>query len=126
MVDDLDKLPYGATPLDPDENEGLKHPHITTRGELDHLESANIAEGLIWLDKQKTPDMLTDAFARKLHMKLFGEVWEWAGIYRTTEKNIGVDPLQISTQLRLLLDDVQYWIEKKIYPPYRNSYAFSP
>ena len=36
--------PEGATPLDPDEREGLKHKHITTRGELNELEQANIQE----------------------------------------------------------------------------------
>jgi fido (protein-threonine AMPylation protein) len=34
--------PEGATPLDPDELDGLKFRHITTRSELDELEQANI------------------------------------------------------------------------------------
>ncbi len=37
--------PEGATPLDPDEMEGLKFPHIETRGELDQLEQQNIQDG---------------------------------------------------------------------------------
>ena len=41
--------PDGATPLDPDELEGLKQKHITTRGELNELEQANIEAGLLWL-----------------------------------------------------------------------------
>ncbi|MCA8892609.1 MAG: hypothetical protein KDA56_12485, partial [Hyphomonas sp.] len=41
--------PDGATPLDPDELEGLRFDHITTRGELDELEQANIQTGLLWL-----------------------------------------------------------------------------
>jgi len=40
------KYPDGATPLDPDEMEGLKHPHIGTRGELEQLEQQNIQDGL--------------------------------------------------------------------------------
>ena len=48
-------------------------------------------------------------FVRRLHARLFGDVWEWAGIYRLREKNIGVDPLQIAMQLRTLLDDARYW-----------------
>ena len=35
----------GATPLDPDEMEGLRFRHITTRGELDELEQVNIESG---------------------------------------------------------------------------------
>ena len=36
--------PEGATPLDPDEAEGLLLSHITTRAELDRWEQENIAE----------------------------------------------------------------------------------
>jgi fido (protein-threonine AMPylation protein) len=32
---------------------------------------------------------------RLLHKKMFGDVWIWAGEYRTTEKNIGITPYQI-------------------------------
>jgi len=38
-----DDDPEGATPLDPDELEGLKFKHITTRGELDELEQSNFS-----------------------------------------------------------------------------------
>ena len=38
--------PDGATPLDPDEIRGLKFDHVTTRGELDELEQANITQAL--------------------------------------------------------------------------------
>ena len=53
---------------------------------------------------------------RRLHTQLFGEVWKWAGHFRLTEKNIGVDPLQIAVQLRVLLDDARHWAEKQSYP----------
>ena len=109
--------PEGATPLYPDEMEGLRYKHIATRGELDELEQANIDEGLQWLKKQKNPDVLTEGFVRDLHEKLFGKVWRWAGTFRRTEKNIGVDPIQIAVQLIQLLDNTQYWIEHVTYPP---------
>jgi fido (protein-threonine AMPylation protein) len=51
---------------------------------------------------------------------LFGDIWKWAGIFRKTEKNIGINPIHISTQLRLLLDDVRFWIEHKTYSPIVN------
>jgi Fic-DOC domain mobile mystery protein B len=107
----------GATPLDPDEMEGLLYSHITTRGELDELEQANIVEGMQWLKKQKKPDILTEKFVRELHKRLFGKVWKWSGSFRRTEKNIGVDPIQIAIQLRQLLDNAKYWIDHKTYPP---------
>lgn len=45
--------PEDATPLDPDEWQGLKFPHITTRGELDELEQANIEQGLAWVPRRR-------------------------------------------------------------------------
>ncbi|PIE42050.1 MAG: cell filamentation protein Fic [Gammaproteobacteria bacterium] len=116
MTDDY-HYPDGATPLDPDELDGLKFKHVTTRGELDQLEQAGITEGLKWLDKQKNPDVLSEAFVIELHRRLFGRVWKWAGTFRRTEKNIGVDPIQIAIQLRQLLDDARYWVEHDTYPP---------
>lgn len=109
--------PEGATPLDPNELSGLLYQHVSTRGELDQLEQANITEGLRWLNKQKTPNVLTEGFVCELHKRLFSKVWQWAGSFRTTEKNIGVDPTQIAIKLRQLLDDTQYWIENKTYSP---------
>ncbi|NOX09214.1 MAG: mobile mystery protein B [Gammaproteobacteria bacterium] len=110
--------PDGATPLDPDEMNGIKFPHITTRGQLDQMEHVNIQEGLRWLNRIQHTDMFTNQFVRKLHEKLFGNVWNWAGTFRQTEKNIGINPVQISQQLRVLLEDAQYWIKNKTYPPY--------
>ncbi len=111
------EYPEGATPLDHDEIEGLKHKHVTTRAELDHLEQGNIQMGLGWLGRTRKKDILNEEFVREMHKRLFGEVWEWAGRFRTTGKNIGVDAVQIGAQLRMLLDDTKYWIENKTYSP---------
>ncbi len=67
--------PEGAMPFDPDKMEGFKFKHVTTRGQLEHLEQANIQEGLRWLSRRKNADILNEAFVRGLHKKLFGEVW---------------------------------------------------
>jgi len=120
MTDDYSNLvdyPDGATPPDPDELDGLKFKHVSTRGELDQLEQAGITEGLKWLDKQKNPDVLSEAFVLELHKRLFGSVWKWAGTFRRAEKNIGVDPIQVAIQLRQLLDDAKYWVEHGTYSP---------
>jgi Fic-DOC domain mobile mystery protein B len=109
--------PEGATPLDADDIEGLKFKHITTRLQLDELESANITATLRWIERRRTGDILTDEFVRVLHKRLFGGVWIWAGTYRLTEKNIGIDPLQISVQVRILLDDARFWVEYSVFPP---------
>lgn len=116
--------PEGATPLDPDEIAGLKFKHITTRGELDELEQANIEQGLRWLARRRGGDILTDYFVRNLHVRLFGDVWEWAGSFRLTEKNIGIDPFQILVQLRMHLDNARHWAENGIYRPLEAAARF--
>lgn len=109
--------PEGATPLDPDEVRGLKHRHVTTRGELDELEQANMQLGVAWLARKRNRDVLTLEFLRKFHGKLFGDVWRWAGTFRLTEKNIGVAPSQVAVQLQALCDDVRFWAENATWPP---------
>jgi Fic-DOC domain mobile mystery protein B len=110
--------PAGSTPLDPDERVGLKHPHLSTREELDVLEQINIQQGLQWLRRRrKKQDVLEVSFLRELHRRLFGEVWSWAGQFRTTEKNIGVDPIHIPVRLHLLLEHAAYWVRWQTYTP---------
>lgn len=111
------EYPAGATPLDVDELAGLKFKHITTRGELDELEQANIQSGLLWLSRLRHNDVLTDAFALMLHKRLFGDVWSWAGTFRRTGKNIGIDPIHIGVELRTLLDDARYWAAHGTFDP---------
>lgn len=116
--------PDGATPLEPEEREGLKHNHITTRGELDELEQANIEQGLAWIARRRSGDIFDDAFVRRLHSELFGAVWTWAGSYRRSEKNIGIDPAQVATQLRMLLGDARHWAGASVFPPLEAAARF--
>lgn len=109
--------PYGATPLDPNERDGLRFGHVTTRGQLDELEQANVESGLIWLRQRRRADVLTESFTRELHRRLFGDVWRWGGTFRLREKSIGVDPRQISTRLRDLLDDADFWADHNTFTP---------
>lgn len=113
----LEVYPEGATPLDRDELAGIKHKYVSRRSELDHLEQSNILEGVRWLQKQKSPDVLSESFLCELHKRLFGSVWRWAGTYRKTEKNIGVAPYSIPVDLRTLLDDAKFWVEHGTYKP---------
>ena len=105
------KYPEGATPIDPDEIDGLLLTHITTRGELDRWEQDNIVEALAWLDKAKPTDILNEQFIKKLHNRMFCNVWKWAGHFRKTDKNIGGSWYQISISLKNLCDDVRLWIK---------------
>jgi Fic-DOC domain mobile mystery protein B len=116
--------PEGATPLGPDEMQGLKFQHIQTRGELDELEQANIQEALLWLSARKRGDILQEEFVRALHRRLFGDVWEWAGTFRQRELNIGINPLQVAVQLRMLLDNARYWVEHGVHEPLEAAARF--
>lgn len=117
-----ESLPFGATPLDPDESEGLIQSHVSTRGELDELEEANIQEGLSWahdkaLRRGKRTDVLTEDFLYELHQQMFGAVWEWAGQVRKTDKNIGLDKFHVRPEVRKLVEDAHYWRENEVYSP---------
>jgi Fic-DOC domain mobile mystery protein B len=109
MAFDLD-TPPGATPLDPDELASLIPNHITTQAELNEWEQLNIVQGDTWARKQRK-EILDEGFLRRLHRQMFGETWRWAGSFRKSDKNIGVDWLKIGVEVKRLLDDVRYQIE---------------
>lgn len=113
------ELVDGQTPLDEEEKEGLLIHTITTRGELDEFEQQNIERAIKWTmgRKFKPEQILSEDFVKRLHEKMYGEVWTWAGEFRKTNKNIGVDRSQVPTELRKLLDDCKFWIENGTYTP---------
>ncbi len=115
---DLDYID-GQTPLDEDEKEGLLIPTIATRGELDEFEQQNIEQAVQWTLTRnfRQQAIFTEAFVRDLHKRMYGKVWAWAGEFRKTNKNIGVDKWQIPVELKTLLDDVNYWAEHNTYLP---------
>ena len=106
----------GQTPLTPEELEGLIPSHITLRGELNEAEQINIVEAQSWGYKRNR-SVLSLKFLNDLHKRMFGTVWKWAGQYRKTGKNIGVDAYMIQIALKELVDDVTYWIEHSTYVP---------
>lgn len=107
------------TPLDEEEKEGLLIPTIATRGELDEFEQQNIEQAVQWtLGRSFKPDTIfSENFVRMVHKRMYADVWAWAGEFRKTNKNIGIDKWQIASELRYLLDDVRYWHENNTYPP---------
>jgi len=113
---DLDYM-NGQTPLDEDEKDGLLIPTITNRGELDEFEQLGVEKANEWLLPKNfsLSKILSEEFVKELHNKMFGDIWKWAGEFRRTNKNIGVDKFMIGMELKNLLDDCNYWIEKKIF-----------
>ncbi|MCH2547466.1 MAG: mobile mystery protein B [Alphaproteobacteria bacterium] len=107
----------GQTPLDEDEKRDLI-PTILTREDLDRFEQENILEARQWVMQKSVlarQDIFTESFILNLHKRMYGHVWKWAGQYRKSNKNIGVDSYQIPVELRKLLDDAKYWLEHDTY-----------
>lgn len=111
------EYPEGTTPIEPDEAEGLLLTHITTRGELDRWEQDNIVEVLTWLEMTRPTDILNEQFVKDLHRRMFTNVWNWAGHFRRSDKNIGGPWHQISTNLQNLFNDAHIWIDLQEKPP---------
>ena len=111
------KYPTGATPLDPDETGGLLLSHITTREELNHWEQMNIGEAEEWAFNRKHKDLLSQSFICRLHKKMFGSIWAWAGQFRKSMKNLGVQPWQIALEVSQLCQDTSEWIKSATYEP---------
>lgn len=103
-----------STPLTEEEKDGLKLKWITNRAELNELETKGIIDAEIWLLTNKK-NILNENFIKMLHKKMFGNIWKWAGKFRTTERNIGVAPYQIQPNLKVLFDDINYWIDNKTF-----------
>jgi Fic-DOC domain mobile mystery protein B len=117
MTDPLiDAEDDAATPLTPEERHDLIPSYITTRDQLNEVEQLGISEADRWAFSRKR-DVLDERFLLSLHKRMFGDVWKWAGSFRTTPRNIGVEAYQIAVDLRQLLDDVRYWVEHATYPP---------
>ena len=108
---------YGQTPISEEEKEGLLIKTISTRNDLDEFEQQNIESAVEWTLKQnfKADRILTIDFITEVHRRMFNKVWRWAGTFRNTNKNIGVDKFKIWEEMKKILDDCKYWIENETY-----------
>lgn len=100
----------GETPLD--DISGLKITNINTRAELDEAEADNILDA--YLKYTISPENLKGIkfdtlFLQELHRDMFGNVWSWAGDFRTTQTSIGIEAVNIRQALYQLMDDLSFW-----------------
>ncbi len=105
----------GATPLELDEIQNILPQHISTQKELDEVEAENIIQAQQWAFSRRRTDIFTVPFILKVHKKMFGNVWKWAGKYRTCSTNIGVEPYRVPFELSKLLEDTKFWIQHSTY-----------
>ncbi len=118
--DDLDLFPVedGATPLTPEEQLELM-PSLATRAQLNEVERLGINTARVWAMRPRAlarTDLLSDAFGRELHRRMFRGVWRWAGRYRTTEKNLGWAVPRITEGVRNAYDDARTQLQYVSYP----------
>lgn len=116
MSDPLGEQGDASAPLAEEEREQLIPSYITLRSELNEAEQANILDAEEWAFARKR-DVLDERFLTDLHKRMFGRVWRWAGTFRRSMKNIGIDAYRIPQELRQLMDDCRYWIEHETYEP---------
>jgi Fic-DOC domain mobile mystery protein B len=105
--------PDHATPLSEAERHGLLVPALT-RAELNRVEAENISKAMSWLflsRRRLRPESVTaEEWLKRLHRRMYGDVWAWAGQYRTAERNLGLPYWQIRVDMRNLLGDVRAWL----------------
>jgi Fic-DOC domain mobile mystery protein B len=110
------EYPSGATPLDPDEAQGLIPRHITLQAQLNEWEAANILEAEQWAFgrlRREPPDV---DFLRRLHRRMIDRTWRWAGSFRSSGKNLGVAAWDIQPALRNVCADVALQLEQPAMP----------
>jgi len=113
-----------STPLTEENKRGLKLTYIATRDELNLAEQENIVRGQNWALARRRTKGVDESFVTNLHRHMFGDVWNWAGKYRTHEVNLGIDSWDVPAQMHVLLDDVAFWIENKTYSPDETAVRF--
>jgi Fic-DOC domain mobile mystery protein B len=112
------------TPLEPEEREQLIPSYITLRRELNEAEQINIADAAKWLASRKR-DVLDEKFLRTLHTRMFGKVWKWAGDYRKTPRNIGVEAWRIPMDVAQAIDDAKFWVANSTFTADEIAVRFS-
>lgn len=112
------------TPLEAEEREQLIPSYITTRAELNEAELANISDAVRWLGARRR-DILDQSFLNELHKRMYGDVWKWAGSYRTTPRNIGIEAYRIPVEFYQAIDDAKYWVANETFSPDEIAVRFS-
>lgn len=110
VTDPLFDTSDGTTPIDDDEARGLRLSWVRTRGDLNDAEAANILQARQAIRSPSPNEVLDDLWLRRLHERMFGDVWSWAGTYRLSDRNIGINWAAIPAAVRALVEDCRTWI----------------
>ena len=84
--------------------------------DINQAELVGIVEATVWA-KSARLDPKKFKFWQRLHQRMFGQVWDWAGEWREHEPNIGVPPHDIQSKLKVLQDDLAFWLSDECEMP---------
>jgi len=110
---DLLAEPSGGTAITDEERRGLRLP-VLTRDELNRAEAENISNAMLWVfnpRRRLRPESVSkETWLLALHRRMYDQVWNWAGKYRTTDRNLGLPYWQVRVEMRNLQADAQAWL----------------
>ena len=92
----------------------LMHPGLIDRRSRDAAELEGMAcayDKYVFRSKRKTPGTgwLTNTMVRRVHGDMFGDIWRWAGKYRTDYWAVGVEPHLIPEEINVLCREFASW-----------------
>ncbi|HEX8838594.1 MAG TPA: mobile mystery protein B [Candidatus Acidoferrum sp.] len=107
-------------PLHPDQAKQLI-PALLTKEAVNQYEEENISSARAWVFSPRRLahiDPFDELFVRELHRRMFDKTWRWAGKYRNTESNLGLQVHEIlQNRVGALLGNGRDWVEHKVFPP---------
>lgn len=109
----------GQTSISQEELVGLLPEGVSTLADLDRAEKrkkirAQVQYSSVEVEPAQT---IAEEFMKRVHQAMFHQVWQWAGQFHRTDKNMGVPWPQIPLAYRQLRDDTLYWIAHEVFPP---------
>ena len=118
IVIDSTKPMDDATPLDDISGLKLSNNRVYSLKEIYIKEAENIANATLKYlsappSKKEAP--FSYEWLLTLHEEMLGEVWEWAGKLRHNELSIGVKAYLVSTELKKLVDDIDFWNKNRTF-----------
>jgi Fic-DOC domain mobile mystery protein B len=111
------EIPASEAPITAEE-QAMLVPSLSTRAQLIEVERRHINAARVWAMRGavlRRSDLLTEAFARDLHRRMFGGIWRGAGKYRATRCSPGWEPRQIAEGVAMFLDDADGWLRYSTY-----------
>jgi Fic-DOC domain mobile mystery protein B len=102
----------GDAPITPVERARLL-PSLSTRAQLNEIERLNVNAARVWAMRGtvfQRSDLISEAFARELHRRMFNGIWRGAGQYRVAERTPGWEPHRIAEGVGMFLDDAEGWL----------------